>query len=333
MATATKKATTVKKPTTTAKTVKKLTPKEITENFEKKGYEVFRDGGVYCIKHNGKWGFADASGEIKIKPKFDGIGEDWVEDIITTWGKDGLGFVNKKLEEIVKPKYGQSRAFHNGFAAVGKNLKWGFIDKNGKEVVPLIYDDVENFKGDKAKVKLGSKEFYIDKKGKPIDDTKKTTPAKTTTTKSVKKLTPKEIVANFEKKGYEVFRDGGVYCIKHNGKWGFADASGEIKIKPKFDGIGEDWVEDIITTWGKDGLGFVNKKLEEIVKPKYGQSRAFHNGFAAVGKNLKWGFIDKNGKEVVPLIYDDVENFKGDKAKVKLGSKEFYIDKKGKIVK
>ena len=162
--------------------------------------------------------------------------------------------------------------------------------------------------------------------------TKKTT-TKTSVSKTVKKLTPKEIVANLEKEGYEVFRDGNVYCIKRNDKWGFADASGEIKIKPKFDGIGEEWVEDIIPTWGKGGLGFVNKKLEEIVTPKYGLSRAFNNGFAAVAKNHKWGFIDKKGREVVSLIYDDVEDFKGDKAKVKLGSKEFYIDKKGKVVK
>lgn len=61
-----------------------------------------------------------------------------------------------------------------------------------------------------------------------------------------KKLTPKEILAMLKTKYDEVFDDGGVYTIKGNGKWGFADTNGDVKIKPCFAGVGEEWCDNII---------------------------------------------------------------------------------------
>ena len=94
--------------------------------------------------------------------------------------------------------------------------------------------------------------------------TPKKTTKKTTDTKTAKKITPKEILAILKAKYDEVFDDGGVYTIKGNGKWGFADANGDVKIKPCFSALGEEWCDNIIVTYGSGGLGFVNKKLEEI---------------------------------------------------------------------
>ena len=71
--------------------------------------------------------------------------------------------------------------------------------------------------------------------------TKKTAIKKTTATKLPKKLTPKEILAMLKTKYDEVFDDEGVYTIKGNGKWGFADTNGDVKIKPCFARVGEEW--------------------------------------------------------------------------------------------
>ena len=153
--------------------------------------------------------------------------------------------------------------------------------------------------------------------------TKKPTAKKTTTVKSAKKLTSKEILAMLKAKYDEVFDDGGVYTIKGNGKWGFADANGDVKIKPCFSRVGEEWCDNIIVTYGAEGIGFVNKKLEEIAKPQFSAAGNFQKGMAAIkSKSGKWGIIDKKGKIIVPLIFDSI-TISGGKITAKIGALEF----------
>lgn len=164
--------------------------------------------------------------------------------------------------------------------------------------------------------------------------TKKTTTAKKTTatksaavkktTTAAKKLSSNDILAMLKAKYDEAFDDGGVYCIKKGGKWGFADAKGEIKIKPTYTGIGEEWIEDIITTWAASGIGFVNKQLREIVKPQFRNATPFRKGFAAVRqKNGKWGIIDNKGKSVVPFVFDNIEYTSSGKIEATIGTFKF----------
>ena len=153
---AAKKTTTAKKTATKKTTTAKLTAKEIMAMLKSKYDEVYDDGGVYSIKHNGKWGFADASGIVKIKPCYTGIETDWTEDIMTTWGAGGVGFINKKLEEISKPQFSAAGNFKKGVAAVKqKTGKWGFIDKKGKTVVPFVFDNIISLSGGKFQVEVG----------------------------------------------------------------------------------------------------------------------------------------------------------------------------------
>jgi hypothetical protein len=100
MATTTKKTTTPVKKTATAKSsAKKLTAKEVLAMLKSKYDEVYDDGGVYSIKLNGKWGFADANGVVKIKPSFTGIGEEWIEDGIKYIASEPYGL--EKGEDFV----------------------------------------------------------------------------------------------------------------------------------------------------------------------------------------------------------------------------------------
>lgn len=184
--TTTKKTTTAKpaaKKATTAKPSapkKTATPAEVLAMLKKKYDEVFDDKSVYTVKLNNKYGFVDRQGKVLIAPRFNGIETKFTEGAMTTWGEKGVGFVNDKGVEIVKPTYNSCRCFKNGLAPVAKKGKWGFIDKTGNEVIPLIYDEVDNFDGKSIKVKLAGKEIKIDAKGKPIAATaaKKTTSAK-----------------------------------------------------------------------------------------------------------------------------------------------------------
>lgn len=141
----------------------------IEEILNEKYDKVFKDGGVFCVQLNEKWGVVDANGNELISPRYDWMGDEFVEDVIIVCvSGDGIGYVNNEGIEIVAPKYSQARDFDNGFAAVYHGGKWGFIDKTGIEVIPTIYDDVNNFEDGKAEVTLNGETFFVDTEGQRI---------------------------------------------------------------------------------------------------------------------------------------------------------------------
>ncbi len=144
---------------------------DVETRLENKYDQVFQDGDIYSVKANGKWGFVDKDGEELIAPRYDWMGDEFVEGVIIVgYDGGGIGYANDEGVEIVAPKYEQARDFCNGFAAVCQDDKWGFIDKSGKEVIEVKYDDVDNFENGKAKVSLNEEEFEIDTQGNRIDN-------------------------------------------------------------------------------------------------------------------------------------------------------------------
>ena len=72
---------------------------------EIKNTEVFPNNELYAVKQNGKWGFADKSGNIKVECIYDKVTD------LNKYGFAGIrlgnkwGVVNKSGEIIVEPKY------------------------------------------------------------------------------------------------------------------------------------------------------------------------------------------------------------------------------------
>lgn len=82
-----------------------------------------------------------------------------------------------------------------------------------------------------------------------------------------------------------------------------------------------------------DLFGFINKKGEEIVEPKFDFAFSFkENGLAIVKKEGKFGFLKNSGHMLIEPIYDEVKNFIGDQAEVKIGNTWKFINKRGHYV-
>lgn len=142
---------------------------DIESRLKAKYDKVFKDGDIFTVKLEGKWGFVGADGEELITPQFKALSDEFVNGAIITWGDNGLlGYVNDQGKEIVKPKYGPVRDFQESMAPVCLDGKWGFIDKSGTEIISLIYDEVESFENGKAKVTLNGEKFEIDANGNRI---------------------------------------------------------------------------------------------------------------------------------------------------------------------
>ena len=91
---------------------------------------------------------------------------DSIDNFALTWvvvnGK--LGFINKKKEVVVYPKYDYDGACeaNDGLVQVWKAGKIGYINEKGKEVIPLIYDNGFEFKNGFAAVEKGDKWGFTD---------------------------------------------------------------------------------------------------------------------------------------------------------------------------
>jgi hypothetical protein len=79
--------------------------------------------------------------------------------------------------------------------------------------------------------------------------------------------------------------------------------------------------------------GFKDADGKIRIKPKYQEARSFNEDFASVKLNGKWGFIDKTGNVVIPPKYGDVGYFSEGLAQVQLNGKLGYWGQSGFIDK
>ncbi|MFT5860416.1 MAG: hypothetical protein ACI865_002529 [Flavobacteriaceae bacterium] len=91
--------------------------------------------------------------KITTKP-FDFIGK-LREGLISIRTEKGIGFINAKGREIIKPQFAWAYDFHSGRAAVYNGDKWGFIDTTGTLVIPFLYDQVRNYNEGLSIVAIG----------------------------------------------------------------------------------------------------------------------------------------------------------------------------------
>ena len=68
----------------------------------------------------------------------------------------------------MKRNYDKICEFHEGFAIVCQNMRWGFIDENGKEIGSIKYDKVRDFCDGFAAVCIRVNWGFIDKNGNEI---------------------------------------------------------------------------------------------------------------------------------------------------------------------
>lgn len=205
--------------------------------------------------------------------------------------------------------YGEIEKFHEGFAVVNTNGKFGYIDETGRPFVPLQYDYAVEFNGGIACVKKGGMYGFINKSGALV------------------------IPLNYDKTGF--FCQEECVSLRLNKKWGFLDTKGKIVIPFIYEQV-RFFTEGLAAVKLNNKWGFVDKTANVAVAFKYDDIFDYSEGIACVKSGYYWGFIDYNGFEIVPPIYADSDIMNGKvtavlfegKLRVKLNGKTSYFDKK-----
>ena len=207
--------------------------------------------------------------------------------------------------------------------------KWGYLDKSkaasgtGKDslAIPAKYEEALPF--NKYGIAWGrvrdDKGHYwelINKKGKRIGE--RTYPVSTSSPVGTRPFGP--------------FTDSRLAWVNENGKYGYIDTKGNVKIACDLDVAG-DFIEGIARV-GRGGYEWFISKNGKVVgrANEYNQVLDFSCGLGAVNKGGVWGFVNKKGKEVIELKYNAVSQFVDGYAMVKMGKTFGVIDTDGKLV-
>lgn len=250
------------------------------------GYSNYSDGlVVVCERDNNsmKFGYMDKEGKIAIDFKFD-YAFDFYNGIAVVISDGKVGYINKKGDYIIKPQFGKMKNYGYSFfregiavANVGDsdNKKFVYIDQKGEIISQEYYDDAYPMSDGLApvvKIQNGKNKYgYIDRYGQSV------------------------IPIQYDDAWGFV---DGVALVKLGSKYNFIDKKGNLISELYFDyafsfseGLGCVYIED-------KGFGYINKKGNFVIGPKYTDGSTFVNGLAYVCDEKLEGYINKQGKYI-----------------------------------
>lgn len=196
--------------------------------------------GFAAVQVNNKWGFIDTQGHLVIRPQFAGAYY-FSEGVATVLSEQGFLIVDRSGSPL-SSGYDMVEQIAEGRVPVLHGDKWGFLDLQGKTVIPVMYESMRHFSGGLAPVQRGDKWGYIDRNGKEV------------------------IPFQFDEAAQFA---NGLAPARTGEESGFINGSGKFVFHLKFsysDGFLE---SDVARYWTEDGLfGYVNSSGKVIWGPR-----------------------------------------------------------------
>jgi hypothetical protein len=300
--------------------------------------------GLYPVMVDGKWGFIDNTGTIKIEPQFNlrigspGFSEGLAAVAVGENNDEKWGYIDKTGAWVIEPQFDSAFDFSEGLALVGNRtgfdgdryMKFGCIDTTGSLVIPMQYYAAPVFHEGLAVVHEGegySHQYFMDKTGATV-------------------LGPYEWAYDFSE---------GLAYVEEGGKRGFIDKNGDWVVELE-SAMRDVWASGsyIPATGFSEGLmvlqptpetsvnkGYVDKTGAWVIQPQFVGAYDFSEGLAAaaIGEPdaMKWGYIDMTGAWVVQPQFDYAWDFSEGLAAVQVKGNDYsilsgYIDRTGTVV-
>lgn len=269
--------------------------------------------------------------------QFDKIGM-YTEGLALVSKNDLLGYIDKRGDIVIKPKFEWASYFSEGLAAVKEKHTdlIGYIDKSGNYIIKPKFISATIFKEGLASVSLrrswGWPEYCvwgcIDKNGNYIIK-----PKFTNSIEFSSGLAPARSYNFLKTMTDDAFM------------WGYINKNGKYIIKPQYHLVsnfndGQAFVVQrqsyselkigLINTYGRFTLleecqlkSEHHKKLNSVIE------YCFSDGLTIVKIGKKYGFANISGKLVISPIYDYTLGFYEGLAAVRIDGKWGYINKKG----
>lgn len=146
-------------------------PVSSTVPISERPFGEFSNNKLAWVNENGKYGYIDTKGNVKIACDLDVAGN-FIDGIARVGRGNYEWYINSKGAVVGRGyNYIQVLDFSCGLGAVNKGGRWGFVNKKGKEVIELKYDAVSQFVDGYAMVKMGKTFGLINTKGELVINT------------------------------------------------------------------------------------------------------------------------------------------------------------------
>src|SRR5260370_36674364 len=264
--------------------------------------------GFAVVNVQGRWGYIDKFGAIVIKPRYS---DAWPfsEGLAEVRGPEGKSaYIDKAGNTVVPPVSDMGgNPFSEGLAGVyvgdpSKGL-WGFIDKTGAMVIELGFDAAGPFSDGLAFVRIGDKYGFINHEGEftvPLQN------------KYIYGPPFREGFAqvwNSEGRGDLIDKSGAVLCgFKYRSISPFSEGLAVVDVNIEGEPPLNAALNPNRPQMGKRAAGFIDKKCQIVIQPRFDYASSFSDGLAVIGMgiypNIKAGYIDKTGALIIPPLFD-----------------------------
>ncbi len=216
---------------------------------------AFNENRAPVQDENGEFYFIDEEGNRKMNvPKNIEITElGCLSESVYTVGTVGKMYYANMDGELILGPYEDATTFNYGKAAIKEDGLWYLIDVAGNK----LSDGYLSFVADEKNTICRNNIIFAETEGGYICLDGQS-----------------ERITNQVYEDARLFLDNTMAAVKKDGKWGFIDNTGEMKIEPKYE-----------------------------------DAKSFRNGLAAVKKDGLWGYIDSDGIIAIQPIFQDAKCF------------------------
>ncbi len=247
---------------------------------------VFSEGLAWVLKKGDMPGAIDDGGRVKLSLR-DAVAVRafheghaafaTVKRGITLWG-----FINKKGEESIKPRFKAVKNYCQGLAAVQdiSTGLWGYIDLADSLRLPCRYTEANSFDDEGTALVRDDKGYLlIDRNGSPLT-----------------------MLSSYE----IIIPDGEYLRVCYDKKWGWCDKNGATFIKPCYDDSRAFSNAPLAPVLVRGKWAYVDRSGKIAIKRQFADAYPFIDHHAAVKAGTVWGFIDENGHYVVNPQYNAI---------------------------
>lgn len=275
---------------------------------------------LFQFTQNGKYGFMDETGAIKIPAKFE-YTEQFKNGLALVFKNDLYGYINKNGELMIDYQFEEAYDFDQGRAVVVKNDKYGLIDVSGNFIIEAKYDDIGPF--------IEGLTYVESEKGYQYYTLNGALAFPGFFDEAFSFENGLALVRKENKSGY-ISKDGTFFIaveegtVRHfsdsifvhelRGEVNFMVPSGTYLYEESFDQIGV--LQDdraIVTKEGKygyfDSKGKMVIPLSYIPFPNYMQFAQFKNNHAIYRQGDLYGMINKEGKKIFPALFKGIGTY------------------------
>ena len=260
-----------------------LTNREQTFRSQKNYQQIeSQQAGIYPVKNNGYWGALNENGIETIHCIFDSLLNISDTQIIVRF-KNQFGIISKTEDWLVPPQpYPLQLVNDSCYLQLQPQNK--FLKKFKGEVI-YFTDNTLCFKKDVWEEHLPDGTLKtLDYQGRILS-----------------RIDPPQL-----DKLEKIFPEQeGMRGIKRDGKYGFIDSRGRLRIANRYDGIGE-FHEGMAPVKLIGKWGFLNQQDQIVINPNFESVESFNNGLSIVRKSGKAGVINKDGKFILNPNYDSI---------------------------